>query len=97
MDKKKEKDRTKQDHNLGDIEEKVREVQDIIERAVDSRNYQKLNQSITQMVNRTVSQYQKEHPAPGGGYKKSEKMRRLPFRRRQSPAGSCMRSWAESG
>lgn len=73
MDKKKEKDRTKQDHNLGDIEEKVREVQDIIERAVDSRNYQKLNQSITQMVNRTVSQYQKEHPAPGGGYKKSEK------------------------
>lgn len=59
--------------DLFDVEERVREVQDIIERAVDSKNYQKLNQSITQMVNKTLSQYQKARSTSGNDRKTVEK------------------------
>lgn len=45
------------------MEQKVREVQTTIENAVKTSNYQELNQSITKMVNNTLKQYQKEHPA----------------------------------
>ena len=45
------------------VEQKVREVQTTIENAVKTSNYQELNQSITKMVNNTLKQYQKEHPA----------------------------------
>lgn len=62
MDGRKEKEQNRKtgEFHFYDIEEKAREVQKIIEKAVDSRNYQKLNQSITQMVNKTLNQYQKE-------------------------------------
>ena len=42
------------------VEEKVQQVQNIIEDAVSSQNYKELNKSITQMVNKTLKQYQKE-------------------------------------
>lgn len=44
------------------VEQKVREVQETIENAVKSQNYQELNQSITRMVNNTLKQYQKKYP-----------------------------------
>lgn len=44
--------------DLADLEQLGDKVQDIIENAVSSKNYQKLNQSITQAVNNTVRQYQ---------------------------------------
>lgn len=45
-------------NNLGDLLQLGEKVQDIIEKAVTSQNYQKLNQTITQAVNKTVWQYQ---------------------------------------
>lgn len=52
--------------DFGFVEEKVQQVQNIIEDAVSSRNYKELNKSITQMVNKTLKQYQKEHPEKVG-------------------------------
>ena len=43
---------------LADLENLGDKVQDIIETAVNSKNYQKMNQSITQAVNHTIRQYQ---------------------------------------
>lgn len=43
---------------LADLEKLGDKVQDIIETAVNSKNYQKMNQSITQAVNHTIRQYQ---------------------------------------
>lgn len=55
------------------VEEKVRDVQETIEQAVKSKDFQKLNQSITQMVNNTLKQYQKEYPSASGGKKQAPK------------------------
>ncbi|MDO4307570.1 MAG: 5-bromo-4-chloroindolyl phosphate hydrolysis family protein [Eubacteriales bacterium] len=44
--------------SLDDLERIGDKVQDIIETAIDSKNYQKLNQTITQAVNNTIHQYQ---------------------------------------
>ena len=55
------------------VEEKVKEAQHIIEDAVNSRNYQQLNQSVTEMVNKTLNQYRKEHPEYAPGRDKSRK------------------------
>lgn len=44
--------------DLADLEKLGDKVQDIIEAAINSKNYQKMNQSITQAVNHTVRQYQ---------------------------------------
>ena len=52
--------------DFGFMEEKVQQVQNIIEDAVSSRNYKELNKSITQMVNKTLKQFQKEHPEKVG-------------------------------
>ena len=43
---------------LDDLERIGDKVQGIIEDAIDSQNYQKLNQTITQAVNHTIRQYQ---------------------------------------
>lgn len=61
-------------NNLGDLAQLGEKVQDIIEKAVSSQNYQKLNQSITQAVNKTVSQYQTSirRKEPGPEQKKKE-------------------------
>lgn len=48
--------------DFSDVEDKIQEVQDVIEKAVNSRNYQEMSQSITRMVNNTLNQYKKEHP-----------------------------------
>ncbi|MGN8630002.1 5-bromo-4-chloroindolyl phosphate hydrolysis family protein [Blautia sp. HCP3S3_G3] len=45
-------------NGLDDLEKIGDKVQDIIEKAIDSQNYQKLNQNITQAVNHTIRQYQ---------------------------------------
>ncbi|MDO4339778.1 MAG: 5-bromo-4-chloroindolyl phosphate hydrolysis family protein [Eubacteriales bacterium] len=52
-------------NNLADLEKLGDKVQDIIETAVNSRNYQKLNQTITQAVNKTVRQYQETQNQSG--------------------------------
>lgn len=44
--------------SLDDLEKIGDKIQDLIEAAIDSKNYQKLNQSITQAVNNTIHQYQ---------------------------------------
>ena len=44
--------------SLEDLEKIGDRVQDIIEKAIDTKNYQKLNQNITQAVNSTIRQYQ---------------------------------------
>lgn len=48
--------------DLSDLEKLGDKVQDIIETAVNSKNYQKMNQSITQAVNNTIRQYQEAVP-----------------------------------
>ncbi len=44
--------------SLDDLEKIGDRIQDIIEAAIDTKNYQKLNQTITQAVNNTINQYQ---------------------------------------
>lgn len=44
--------------SLDDLEKIGDKIQDIIEAAIDTKNYQKLNQTITQAVNNTINQYQ---------------------------------------
>lgn len=58
------------------VEEKVQQVQNIIEDAVSSRNYKELNESITQMVNKTLKQYQKEHPGKVGPGKTEQRQKK---------------------
>ena len=77
---------------LDDLERIGDKVQGIIEDAIDSQNYQKLNQTITQAVNHTIRQYQ-NHLAenqdkvqrassrasyPGGRQSASERLNRRP-------------------
>ncbi len=62
-----------ENNNLGDLAQLGEKVQDIVEKAVSSQNYQKLNQTITQAVNKTVSQYQESLRKAGGRTKPPEK------------------------
>lgn len=61
------------------VEQKVRDVQETIENAVRSRDFQELNQSITQMVNNTLKQFQKEYPSAGGKGKTPVKQEQPPL------------------
>lgn len=45
-------------HSLDDLEKIGDKIQDLIEAAIDTKNYQKLSQTITQAVNSTINQYQ---------------------------------------
>ena len=83
--------------SLDDLEKIGDKVQDLIEHAIDSRNYQKLNQNITQAVNNTIHQYQDGEGRqqngsasasgrgayPLGGQKASERLNRPPAQQRQ--------------
>lgn len=79
--------------SLDDLERIGDKVQGIIEDAIDSRNYQKLNQTITQAVNNTIRQYQNHQaenqeeasrrasshaPYPGSSQRASERLNRKP-------------------
>lgn len=80
--------------SLDDLERIGDKVQDIIETAIDSKNYQKLNQSITQAVNSTIHQYQEKQkksqdsprytsqrrPYASQGQRASERLNRSPSR-----------------
>lgn len=52
-------------NDLADLEKLGDKVQDIIDTAVNSQNYQKLNQTITQAVNKTVRQYREAQNQSG--------------------------------
>lgn len=62
-----------QDFDFSVVEDKIQQVQNIIEKAVKSKDFQEMSQSVTQMVNKTLDQYRKEHPEMG----KPERSRRL--------------------
>lgn len=84
-------------NSLDDLERIGDKVQGIIENAIDSKNYQKLNQTITQAVNNTIRQYQLNQEKnqedtvrrasyraayPGGGQRASERLNRRPAQQR---------------
>lgn len=54
-----------QDFDFSVVEDKIQQVQNIIEKAVKSKDFQEMSQSVTQMVNKTLDQYKKEHPEMG--------------------------------
>ena len=54
-----------QDFDFSVVEDKIQQVQNIIEKAVKSKDFQEMSQSVTQMVNKTLDQYRKEHPEMG--------------------------------
>lgn len=54
-----------QEFDFSVVEDKIQQVQNIIEKAVKSRDYQEMSQSVTRMVNNTLNQYKKEHPDIG--------------------------------
>lgn len=51
--------------DLGDLEKLGGKVQDIIDDAINSKNYRKLNQTISQAVNSTVRQYEQAKKRTG--------------------------------
>lgn len=67
------------------VEQKVRDVQETIENAVRSRDFQELNQSITQMVNNTLKQFQKEYPSASGKGKNTSKQEIQPQKLYRTP------------
>ena len=46
-----------QDFDFSVVEDKIQQVQNIIEKAVKSKDFQEMSQSVTQMVNKTLDQY----------------------------------------
>ena len=54
-----------QDFDFSVVEDKIQQVQNIIEKAVKSKDFQEMSQSVTQMVNKTLDQYKKEHQEMG--------------------------------
>lgn len=48
-----------QDFDFSVVEDKIQQVQNIIEKAVKSKDFQEMSQSVTQMVNKTLDQYKK--------------------------------------
>ena len=54
-----------QDFDFSVVEDKIQQVQNIIEKAVKSKDFQEMSQSVTQMVNKTLDQYKKERPEMG--------------------------------
>lgn len=82
--------------NNQEFEDLGNKIQDIIEKAVDSRNYQKLNQSINQTVNRAIdsggealksalnSAFNPEHNARAYETRKNHGYQKPPFGRQQA-------------
>ena len=54
-----------QDFDFSVVEDKIQQVQNIIEKAVKSKDFQEMSQSVTQMVNKTLDHYRKDHTEMG--------------------------------
>lgn len=64
--------------NFADLEKFGDKVQDIIENAVNSKDFQKMNQAIRQTVNKTVQQYQSAYVKKSQAVKNQPQQRQLP-------------------
>lgn len=68
----KNKNQKKQEFDFSFMEDKIQEVQDVIEKAVNSRDFQKMSESIGRTINRSIKQYQRERTAFDSQYKRKE-------------------------